>query len=163
MKPRSLADWASIAEILSSIAVLVTLVFLVWEIRQNTDAVRAGTYQDLNAVVQGFNAMFVANPEVGEFIAQSSRLDHDMSPGEEARLRAFISSMYRHADNIYFQYKLETLSEQQMLSLLLPIVINIQRRPRLLYEWQNGVDRSILDPELVALMDQEINLRLEKK
>ena len=85
--------------------------------------------------------MFVANPEVGEFIAQSSRLDHDMSPGEEARLRAFISSMYRHADNIYFQYKLETLSEQQMLSLLLPIVINIQRRPRLLYEWQNGVDR----------------------
>ena len=43
MKRLGLADWSALAEILSSVAVLATLVFLVWEIRQNTEAVRANT------------------------------------------------------------------------------------------------------------------------
>lgn len=55
----NLQKWSAVAEILSSVAVLATLVFLVLEIRQANDAVRANTYQGLNAVVQDFNAMFI--------------------------------------------------------------------------------------------------------
>ncbi len=45
MAKRDLQEWSAIAEILSSVAVLATLVFLVFELGQNTDAIRAGTYQ----------------------------------------------------------------------------------------------------------------------
>ncbi len=41
---QKLSDWASIAEILSSIAVVVTLLFLVFGIRENTEITRAAAY-----------------------------------------------------------------------------------------------------------------------
>jgi predicted Zn-dependent protease len=40
-----LSDWASIAEILSGIAVVITLVFLIVGIRDNTEATRAASYE----------------------------------------------------------------------------------------------------------------------
>lgn len=156
MKKLELAEWAAMAEILSSVAVLATLIFLVWEIRQNTEAVKANTYQELNATVMGFNSVFFANPEVSEFVARTRDADTQLTESEAIRLRAFLSAMYRHADNIYFQYELGTLTERQMRSLLLPIVLNIQRRPRLMNEWQNGADRAILNPALVDFIDREL-------
>jgi hypothetical protein len=109
----NLQKWSAVAEILSSVAVLATLVFLVLEIRQANDAVRANTYQGLNAVVQDFNAMFIANPEISEFIVRTASNDYEMEAREATRLRAFISSLYRHADNVYFQYEIGTITKQQ--------------------------------------------------
>lgn len=39
-----LSGWASIAEIISGTAVLITLVFLVFGIRENTEITRAAAY-----------------------------------------------------------------------------------------------------------------------
>jgi hypothetical protein len=151
-----LQKWSAIAEILSSVAVLATLVFLVFELRHNTDAVRANTYQDMNAVISESNGVFLANPEVSEFIARTASGDEDLEPHDAIRLRAFISSQYRHADNIYFQYQIGTISRQQMESLLYPLVLNFQRRGRLREEWETGVDKMLLNPDLVAYFDGEI-------
>ena len=149
--------------ILANIGVIAGIIFLALELRQNTDAVRANTYQELNAVVQAFNSMFIANPEVSEFFVKTADIDYDLQPEEAMRLRAFISSFYRHADNAYFQYKLGTLTEEQMRSLLVPIILNIQRRPRLRQEWEDGVDRLLLTPELAEYMDREISSDLTRQ
>ena len=42
---QKLSDWASIAEIVSGIAVVVALVFLVVGIRENTEMARASMYE----------------------------------------------------------------------------------------------------------------------
>jgi len=44
---QKLSDWASIAEIVSGVAVVVTLVFLVLGIRDNTEATQAATYEGI--------------------------------------------------------------------------------------------------------------------
>lgn len=44
MDSERIKSWAHIAEIVSGIAVLVTLVFLVFEIRGNSDLIRANTF-----------------------------------------------------------------------------------------------------------------------
>lgn len=41
---KKLSDWASIAEIVSSLAVVFTLVFLIFGIRENTEITRAAAY-----------------------------------------------------------------------------------------------------------------------
>jgi hypothetical protein len=41
-----LSDWASVAEIVSGIAVVVTLMFLVLSIRENSDIMRASSFAD---------------------------------------------------------------------------------------------------------------------
>ena len=41
---RKLSDWVGIAEIVSSLAVVITLIFLLFDIRENTDITRAAVY-----------------------------------------------------------------------------------------------------------------------
>ncbi len=148
--------WSAIAEILSSVAVLVTLVFLVLEIRQSSDAVRANTYQGMAAMTLEFNGLFLANPEVSEFIVRTASEDYELEAHEAVRLRAFISAQYRYIDNTFFQYKIGTISEQRMESLLYPIVLNFRRRGRMRTEWEEGEDKLLLSPDLVEYLDSEI-------
>ncbi len=156
MAKSSLQEWSAIAEILSSIAVLATLVFFVVEIRQTNDAVRANTYQNMTAMIVDFNAQFFENPEVSEFIERTASEDYELTASEAIRLRAMISAQYRMTDNVYFQYKVGTIDEQRMESLLYPLVLNFRRRGRMRIEWEEGEDKLLLDPDLVEYLDKKI-------
>ena len=103
-----------------------------------------------------FNAQFFENPEVSEFIAKTASEDYKLSAGEAIRLRAMISASYRMMNNIWFQYEVGTISEQQMESLLYPSVLNFRRRGRMRLEWEKGADRLLLDPNLVEYLNSKI-------
>ncbi len=152
----SLQKWSAIAEILSSVAVLATLVFFVVEIRQTNDAVRANTYQGMTAMIVDFNAQFFENPEVSKFIEKTASDDYELTASEAIRLRAMISAQYRMMDNVYFQYEVGTITERRMESLLYPAVLNFRRRGRMRIEWEEGEDRLLLDPGLVQYLDKKI-------
>ena len=156
MENRKLQEWSAIAEILSSIAVLATLVFFVVEIRQTNDAVRANTYQGMAAMIVDFNAQFFENPEVAQFIAKTASEDYELNADEAIRLRSMISASYRMANNIWFQYEVGTITEEQMESLLYPQVLNFKRRGRMRLEWEKGADKALLDPNLVEYLDRKI-------
>lgn len=156
MFKRNLQEWSAIAEILSSIAVLATLVFFVVEIQQTNDAVRANTYQGMAAMTVDFNAQFFENPEVAKFIAKTASEDYELSADEAIRLRAMISASYRMMNNIWFQYEVGTITRAQMESLLYPAVLNFKRRGRMRLEWEEGADRMSLDPYLVEYLEKKI-------
>jgi len=151
-----LQEWSAIAEILSSVAVLATLVFFVVEIQRTNDAVRANTYQGMAAMTVDFNAQFFENPEVSEFVARTASEEYELTAAEAVRLRSMISASYRIMNNIWFQYEVGTITEEQMESLLYPAVLNYRRRGRMRLEWENGEDRLLLDPDLVEYLDKEI-------
>ena len=54
---QKLSDWASIAEIVGGMAIVVTLVFLTFEIRSNTSVLQAQTYHDLMRDLNDFRKM----------------------------------------------------------------------------------------------------------
>ena len=56
---RKLADWASIAEVVSGIAVVVTLIFLLVGIRENTSIARASAYQTNMDSLNEWRAMLI--------------------------------------------------------------------------------------------------------
>ena len=156
MPKRNLQEWSAIAEILSSVAVLATLVFFVVEIQQTNDAVRANTYQGMAAMTVDFNAQFFENPEVAEFIARTASEEYELSAAEAIRLRAMISASYRMMNNVWFQYEVGTITYDQMESLLYPAVLNFQRRGRMRLEWEEGADKLLLDENLVEYLGAQI-------
>ena len=108
-------------------------------------------------MISEVNGLFLADPEVSEFISRTATVGDELAPHDAIRLRAFISPQYRHVDNVYFQYQIGTLNKRQMESLLYLLVLNFQRRGTLRIEWEAGADKSLFSPDLVAYLDHEIS------
>ena len=78
---KKLSDWASVAEILSGIAVVITLIVLIFGVRDNTAVLRASEYSALIRDLNNFQTAQMTD-------AQSIRLWRDYLDGE-----AFSSDM----------------------------------------------------------------------
>ena len=61
---QKLSDWASIAEIASGVAVVLTLVFLVLSINKNTEVTQASMFAGIIDGLNNINLTVVADPEL---------------------------------------------------------------------------------------------------
>jgi hypothetical protein len=67
-----LSKWSSVAEILSSVAVLITLVFLVYEIRQNTKTLEREMQMEL---VLSYSDVYLNQPILAEIYSKVKAVD----------------------------------------------------------------------------------------
>ena len=67
-----LQDWAAIAEVVSSVAVIVTLVLLFFEVRNNTRVTEREALQNRTTASREF---FINNPQLGEILAKIKETD----------------------------------------------------------------------------------------
>ena len=63
---QKLSDWASVAEIISAIAIVISLIFVGFEIRRNTGAEYLSSYDRLLAEVTDWRMTLATNPETHE-------------------------------------------------------------------------------------------------
>jgi hypothetical protein len=75
----------AIGEILSAIAVLVTLIYLVAQTRQNTASVVTATYESMMAGITDINLVVVGNPEVASILDRGGRAPHSLDDNEALR------------------------------------------------------------------------------
>jgi len=109
-----LSDWASIAEVLSGVAVVVTLVFLIVGIRENTRITRAAAYdRNIDSLNQSRNAM-IRDREIAR-IWQALQ-DGDPTGLDEldlVRARVLVSTLFNNYEKSYFANKYGTLGESE--------------------------------------------------
>jgi hypothetical protein len=91
---------SAVGEILSSIAILATLVYLGIEIQQNADATEAETRQAMLASDQQFLQMFVDNPEL-----HLNWYKPNLTDEEKTQLSYFLVTHFRMRENNWFQYR----------------------------------------------------------
>ncbi len=97
---------SAIAEILSSVAILITLLYLVVEIGQNTTALEATTRQaSLDGEVQ-LLSQAVNSPEIW------TNMDNpNMTDAEKTSLSAYLFTMHRLRERDWLQYQAGALDE----------------------------------------------------
>ena len=69
MKIDKLKYWSLIAEIVGGVAIVVTLVILVYELQRNTSAIQRATYSEITESVDEWRATLTLNPEVRATLA----------------------------------------------------------------------------------------------
>ena len=97
----SLSDLASVSEIVGSIAILVTLIFLLFQMKQNTRAIEASSSQDAaetesNAIVQLLN-----HPDIAIALTKD-----ELTDVEAVRVFAYLSLLLRAHEQYWRQYQL---------------------------------------------------------
>ena len=94
-----LSAWASFAEIVSGMAVVVTLVLLVLEVQENTETMRTAAQQEAaRAAVDGFR--FIAEGPVTDILVRQVAGD-PLSPAEATRVQSFSTWGLRVVESQY--------------------------------------------------------------
>ena len=115
----TIQDWGAIGEIVGAVAVVVTLVYLAKQIRQNTHAMEedrrlalAQTYQLRADALQAMSVQAADSEHIGPIIVKLTQLGYpeavnaleQLTPEERGRFRLWQIAQQTHWDNMHFQY-----------------------------------------------------------
>ena len=139
---------SAVAEILSSVAILITLVYLVVEIQQNSEATQAETRQAILDSDQQYLELFVASPELSVL-----QIQPDLSDEERIRLSYLMITFVRMRESNWRQYEYGTLDGVTWQAYRLSLIAQLSS-PQTRRWWQKfGVER-IFDSEFISLVDE---------
>ena len=88
-KKLSLSDWADIASILSAVAVVVSLVFVAMQIRDNTSALQSQNERDLVRSLQQLELNRVTDESLAQLLMRA-RQGADLSPVDRYRVDSLV-------------------------------------------------------------------------
>jgi hypothetical protein len=110
-----LSDWASIAEIVSGIAVVITIVFLVVGIRENTNATQAVAFADLQAEFNRLNESQLDDPALAHLWVNrfDARVTDKLNAEEFSRLVLMNRMIFRLFESAYYARKKGSLDDAQ--------------------------------------------------
>ncbi len=111
---QKLSDWASIAEIVSGIAIIVTLVFLTLGLRDNTNTTRTLVYQQLLGALNEMNIAVMQDQELSTlWIDDRGKGVGELSDQERTRLIVLYRLAFRNFDAAYYASQYGTLGASE--------------------------------------------------
>ncbi len=95
------ADWMNLS---ASIAVIMGIVFLGLEIRQNTDMMRSQTRDAISEKQMMFSEWVATEIELADTIAKVTA-GEELTPGEAVQHAYFLAGVWREWENSHYQFE----------------------------------------------------------
>ena len=105
---------SAIAEIVGVIAVVISLVYLSMQIRQNTKVARAATRQAIAVSTENLTSDIIGNGEIAAIFVKHLNSEQ-LDPVENLRLQARCYRDMAHWENIHYQFGEGLVSSEQWL------------------------------------------------
>ena len=94
----NLQDLGSLGDIVGALAVVVSLLYLATQIRQNTQVVRASSYEDVARGTREFMALFVQDERLAQmYLRGAAQLDH-LTPEERLQCEMLLGHFFANFD-----------------------------------------------------------------
>ena len=111
MRNSKLGQWASIAEIISAAAVIVSLLYVAMQIKQNTAAVQSNTFQEVAAEWGGLQLAIIENSDFADVLVKAESQE-SLTPSEAYRLNTWIFYMLTNWEQAFLGYEQGLLAEE---------------------------------------------------
>ena len=98
-----LEKWALIAEIVSGIAIVATLIFLILEVNANTDATLAANRQSLASRAEALLQSQATSPDIARLTIKARR-GEEFTDEEEYQYSGHLAGFVRLAEEAYLQF-----------------------------------------------------------
>jgi hypothetical protein len=108
----TLESLGNLGEFVGAIGVVISLVYLARQMRQNTLSVRAASF---NSMIQNSIRLLEHSFRDSEFAAFLARAEADpdkLTPHERLRWDSYMTAVYRHFGNLVYQFRVGALDEQ---------------------------------------------------
>ena len=116
MRRISLSDWAAGAEIVGTLAVIVSLLFVAYSINRNTDAIQASSESILFERHTELANQFMLDPTLAELMVKKRSGYADLTEVDLVRWEKYELNMLDIWALAHSRYKRELLSEAQWLT-----------------------------------------------
>jgi hypothetical protein len=94
----------NIGDFLGGIGVVVTLVYLAMQIRQNTASGRAAAYQEATKALSDWSSSLARDSASMRIFLLGAEDSDELDELERQQFRLLIMSLFRHFENLHFQY-----------------------------------------------------------
>lgn len=97
-------NWSAlgaIAELFSAVAVVVSLLYVAAQLKASRRQARRDAARDLAARVSDASLAVAADPELGRLLVHGGADPERLSPGDQARFRALMNSLFRGFEQQY--------------------------------------------------------------
>jgi hypothetical protein len=136
-----------LADIVGAIAVVITLVYLAIQIKQNTNALHGQSRQSLVSVAQAELFAMMEHPDIA-----FSQFKENLTPEERMKLGAWLIALMRAREFAWLQYRSGVLDEIQWRTEAR--VIQIALAHRNCRGWWEAVGRHYFPTEFVNFVDE---------
>jgi hypothetical protein len=148
MNNKDWSKWSSISEIVSSGAILITLIYLGIQTQQNTDAVQASSRNTLISSDLEVVNILIDNPDIQLSISAT-----EISNIEAIKLENFLFGLLRTREHQWFQYKEGLLDEKSWRSYQTAVGV-FMSYSRTRQWWRNVMAAELLDKEFMEQMNE---------
>jgi hypothetical protein len=101
----SLNDLANIGQVIGAIAVVISLIYVALQIRQNTNAVRSATVQTVHEHFAKWYHLVAADDELAQIVATGLRDYESLSEKQRVRFIAAFMSFLSYSQNAFLKWR----------------------------------------------------------
>lgn len=105
-----LSDWAAVAEIIASFAIIVSLAYVGIEVSQNTKALQHDTYQNMMTMVNEGQYILATDQEFHQLFFSGENSPSDLSEEEWSRFTQFNFPRMDNWEYLYLSKQDETIT-----------------------------------------------------
>jgi hypothetical protein len=148
-----LSDWASIAEIVGAIAIVVTLIYVGIQVNDSTLAVRSASATETSTAISSWYSTLGANVQASDVFLRGITNPESLTPAETAQYMYLSHGLFFQYQGAYYLAEEGTLDTELQQSLV-NTVLGVREQPGFLMYWeQRG---SLFQPSFKAFVDDLI-------
>jgi len=142
----------SVGEFIAAIATLATLIYLAIQVRQNTKALRATTFQQVSEAMAQNVSHLTDSGELAA-IALKAAAGDELDPVEKVRYQGMMLMSMRRLESIYQHHRLGSIDADQVKGFEISM-ISLLRVPIALEWWSNA--KVTFHQQFVKYVDQRL-------
>ncbi len=146
-----LKQWASFAEIIGALAIVISLVYVGIQVNDSAGAVRSASANDANVALQAFYLQVGADRETSSIMYRGLTSEQALTNEEEYQFLMILHGAFLGFQNSYLLAEEGTIDEE-LLNSLNTTIANIHRLPGLKRYWRQR--RSYLHSGFVEWVDR---------
>jgi hypothetical protein len=106
-----LEDLGNIGDFIGGITVVVTLLYLAYQVRQNTKSTHSASYQAIVSTMTMFSRELAYENERSEIFRKGMMQPDELTISERTRFYLLMTSYFRNFENIHFQYSSKAIPD----------------------------------------------------
>ena len=123
----------AVGEIVGAITVVVTLIYLAIQMRQNTTAIQLSTSHSVTEELQEMFSLLASDQSLSEIFVQAAQTD-ELSDADRVRYNTFLSNVVRVYENAFLQKRQNVLDEAHWAGMT-RMMIDLTAMPAFSFYW----------------------------